>query len=413
MYSAIALQHDETSCARLVTRARGSGARGWRWPDPCATPTHQGVALASTLKTPHGMSTHVPPAQALSSQVEGTPQSGGRASRAHSSVARDPRLDPRLGNSPSGTYRAQQRTLHDEDLRVEAAELPSVEKDRFLLTVMTGPAKGSVFKLDKEVLTIGRADEADITIPDPGLSRLHARFTLVGHGPAVGFLINDLNSTNGSFVGGQEISKPTFLTDGVRISLGKRTVARFSVQDALEEQATLQLHDSALKDGLTGVYNRRVFDDRLEMEFAFAERHARPLSLIMLDVDHFKRFNDEHGHPAGDEALRAVARELVATLRVEDLVARYGGEEFVVLARDTLPSEAALVAERLRTIISQTPVFFQGQRLAVSASLGVASNFPSLSAASGLVDRADQALYEAKHTGRNRVAVYGASRRII
>ena len=203
--------------------------------------------------------------------------------------------DPRAGTAGSGTYRAQQNTLLDDDLRPSVQDFASTEKNRFLLTMLTGPAKGIVHKLDGEVLTLGRAETADITIPDPSLSRVHARFHITGHGTARGFLLEDCGSTNGTFVGGERITRPTFLSDGVRVSFGKRSIARFAVQDALEEHATVAVHDSALKDGLTRVYNRRVFDDRLSSEFAFAARHDRPLSLIFLDIDHFKRFNDTHG----------------------------------------------------------------------------------------------------------------------
>jgi diguanylate cyclase (GGDEF)-like protein len=282
----------------------------------------------------------------------------------------------------------------------------STEKNRFLVTVLTGPAKGTVFKLEGDVLTLGRSDDADITLPDPSLSRIHARFLRVGKGAATGYLVEDFESTNGTYVGGERIDKPTFLTDGVRLGLGKRTIARFALQDALEEQAIVSVHESALRDALTGAYNRRVFDDRLQGELAFSVRHKQPLSLLLLDVDHFKRFNDTHGHQAGDMVLQVVSRRIDETLRTEDVFARYGGEEFGVLVRDTTPVGALVVGERLRALVADSPIEFEGRELSVTVSIGVACNGADSVTAEQLIREADEALYQAKERGRDRVVVY-------
>jgi diguanylate cyclase (GGDEF)-like protein len=135
------------------------------------------------------------------------------------------------------------------------------------------------------------------------------------------------------------------------------------------------------------------------MYFALWARHKTPLSLIMLDVDNFKRFNDTFGHPAGDEVLRGLARQLREGSRDHDVVARYGGEEFVVLLPSTPADDAMSIAERLRVRIERMPSALRP----ITASLGVATTCDALPACSALVEAADQALYRSKHSGRNRV----------
>jgi diguanylate cyclase (GGDEF)-like protein len=140
----------------------------------------------------------------------------------------------------------------------------------------------------------------------------------------------------------------------------------------------------------------------LQKEFERALRYQRPLSLILLDVDHFKKFNDTFGHPAGDEALRQVARILLEQTRTADFVARYGGEEFVVLLSDTDQEGALLTAERLRARLEAAA----WSRAPLTASLGVATLQERTPRGSELTEQADQALYASKQQGRNRVTHY-------
>lgn len=313
------------------------------------------------------------------------------------------------GPGISGTYRAQQPTLADEDERPSLDGFGSYEKNRFLLTMLTGPAKGSVFRLNKEITKIGRSESAEISIADLGLSRIHARFLRIGSGRDTRFLLEDCESRNGTFVAGQRIEVPTLVTDGTRLGFGRRSLARFTVQDALEEQALIDVHESALRDGLTKIYNRRVFDDRLKSEYAYAIRHDRTLALLLVDIDHFKSVNDTFGHQAGDHVLQQVSNVLSSTLRTEDMCARFGGEEFAIIVRDTSPADAMVVAERLRALVAANEVSWAGQRLNVTVSVGMACSLvmaPSDDSAA-LLRRADEALYEAKRTGRNRVTVLG------
>lgn len=176
---------------------------------------------------------------------------------------------------------------------------------------------------------------------------------------------------------------------------------------SLRKKQERELLERSLRDGLTGLWNRRAFDDRLADNWAAALRHRRPLSVILMDVDHFKLYNDTLGHPAGDDCLRRVAQALSSgVLRSGSMVARYGGEEFVALLEETDPAAAQAAAERLRqTVLSLAlPHPRSSTGSIVSVSVGVASLTPdSETRASALVESADAALYKAKQAGRNRV----------
>src|SRR5439155_15254986 len=164
------------------------------------------------------------------------------------------------------------------------------------------------------------------------------------------------------------------------------------------------LLSSALRDGLTKLFNKRYLMDRLDSELKFAQRHETSVSLLMIDVDHFKKINDTRGHLAGDAVLAHYAQVLLRAVRNEDVVARFGGEEFAIILRAIGIDPAAHMAERLRRTIEHTVVTHLGGELKGSVSIGIAG-FPSTQAKTPdeLVHAADQALYRAKHGGRNRV----------
>jgi diguanylate cyclase (GGDEF)-like protein len=164
------------------------------------------------------------------------------------------------------------------------------------------------------------------------------------------------------------------------------------------------MYDAALRDALTKAYNRKYFLDRLETELAFARRHTSPLSLLMIDLDHFKRVNDTYGHLAGDFVLANFAKVALSALRAEDVFARYGGEEFGLLCRGVQLGNGGLLGERVRAIVEQSPFDYEGRRIPVTISVGVAA-YPEINAETGLqlIAAADEALYQAKRTGRNRV----------
>ncbi|SDY98721.1 GGDEF domain-containing protein [Pseudomonas sp. NFIX28] len=163
---------------------------------------------------------------------------------------------------------------------------------------------------------------------------------------------------------------------------------------------------SALRDPLTDTGNRIAMDQTLQREIDMARRHLHPLSLLMLDIDHFKRINDSHGHSAGDEVLKAVAATIKAQLRNVDMVFRFGGEEFLILLSNTGRDAAAMVGERLRQAAQAKDYWADGTLIELTVSLGCSTLLPGESAES-LLRRADSALYVAKREGRNRLAMAG------
>ena len=178
------------------------------------------------------------------------------------------------------------------------------------------------------------------------------------------------------------------------------------LRDELEE-ANARLSELVLRDPLTGLANRRQWARRLADEWERSRRHGRPLSVVMADLDHFKRVNDEHGHATGDRVLRAVADTLAGTVRGPDTVARLGGEEFGVLLPETGPDEAVAAAERLRAAVTELELDGDGRpELTIRLSLGTSSvggDVPHPPEADALVAAADRALYRAKRQGRDRV----------
>lgn len=268
------------------------------------------------------------------------------------------------------------------------------------LTVLQGADVGAILLLPRDVNVIGRDPSAEVTIEDDSISRKHARISLrEGH-----YEIEDLGSTNGTYVAGALVSGRVRLIDGVRVQVG-HTILRFGLQDEVERAASKRIYEMSVRDGLTGVYNRRYFDDRLASEFAYAARHHTALCVVLGDIDHFKNINDTHGHHAGDAVLRRVAGELQASVRTEDLVARFGGEEFAVLARGIDIDGGRAFAERVRAVISRAVIMWEGARIPVTMSLGVSHTLldPAIGQPELLVEAADVALYSAKRGGRNRV----------
>ena len=280
---------------------------------------------------------------------------------------------------------------------------------------------------------IGRAKDADIRLPDERVSRQHASLKWSGSG----FALVDLQSTNGTYVNGGKATSIRLL-DGDKIRIGPHDLQYIvtsgdadvvpdpddtliferKVHELAEEagdkemagkiralkryynQKRDSLSDMAFRDELTGLFNRRYFDQKLQEEIDRSARYGRPVSLILGDIDKFKSYNDDFGHQKGDEVLRTVSDLLRGSCRSSDTAARYGGEEMAVILPETDASGAYRMAEKARTLIAARAGDVAGRK--VTISMCVASYGPGNDGPAELVAAADRALYQAKDAGRNR-----------
>ncbi|MEO8706819.1 MAG: GGDEF domain-containing protein [Kofleriaceae bacterium] len=274
-------------------------------------------------------------------------------------------------------------------------------RNRPCITVMSGSSTGLVHKLTPGSHVIGRAPNAELRIIDDGISRHHA--SVVSDGEIL--RIADLGSRNGTYVNGTKLGEAVLLSAGDKIQIGRTTVLRFAYHDELDESFHESLLSSALRDPSTKLFNRRYLMDRLDSELKFARRHETAVSVLMLDLDHFKRINDSYGHLGGDAVLAHMATVLVHAVRNEDVVARFGGEEFVIVLRAISIDLAVQLGERLRRLVEATTIDHQDKQIKTTVSIG-AAGFPSTKAETveQLLEAADQALYRAKHAGRNCVS---------
>lgn len=273
-------------------------------------------------------------------------------------------------------------------------------RDRATLTVLSGPDTGRVFPVKGEPV-FGRGRECAVRVDDSSVSRAHARIVTKGE---LHWFLEDLKSRNGTFVNGVRVYRHE-LSDGDHIQLGASIRLRFSITNGEEEGVLRKLYEESVRDGLTGAFNRKHFNERLAVEVSYAIRHSSELSLVMFDIDHFKRVNDEYGHLAGDRVLTSLTKVMQHTVRAEDILARYGGEEFAIIARGTNLTGAMSLGERVRGMAGSLAIPFEGHTLRVTVSVGVAvfSELKGNRDSSGLIARADSCLYLAKETGRNRV----------
>ena len=277
-----------------------------------------------------------------------------------------------------------------------AAAAPSGRKHARLI-VLAGGNVGEMYEIDPQ-LVLGRGREADVRLQGDGISRKHALVRLDGEGVR----FEDLGSTNGSFINGERVMQQV-LNEGDKVQIGTAVILKFTYHDELDEGFQKQMFESASRDALTQVYNKRFFLEQLESEYAYAIRHASDLSLLMFDIDHFKNINDTYGHLAGDYVLSELTRVVTPSIRIEDTFARYGGEEFVLLSRNAMAA-AVNVGERLRHSIEQHSFVHDGQVIRVTVSLGVcALPNSAIHTPEELIAASDKALYEAKRGGRNRL----------
>jgi two-component system, cell cycle response regulator len=259
-----------------------------------------------------------------------------------------------------------------------------------------------MYKLNRPRTVIGRGPGAEIRILDEGVSREPCEVVREG-----GTLtLRDLRSTNGTFCRGAAVQSLE-LSDGDKILVGSGTVLKFTYHDKLDEDFQRQMLASVLRDDLTKAFNKKYFLDRVESEFAYAVRHNMPVALVAFDIDHFKQTNDTFGHQAGDQVLVEVAAAVAGTVRVEDVFARVGGEEFSIVCRGADLMQGRIVGDRVRYAVEKRKIVHDGRNIPITISVGVAAvPSPSIHDANEFISAADQMLYEAKRTGRNRVCLW-------
>jgi diguanylate cyclase (GGDEF)-like protein len=271
------------------------------------------------------------------------------------------------------------------------------------MIVVSGCIPGTMLPLNERGTTLGRSGDCDFQIDDITVSRRHARVALDSDGNAE---LTDLGSVNGTIVNGEKISteRPLLLENGDRVQLGAKVVFKLVRLDPHDERFQRDMFERTVRDTLTGLYHRTYFLSQIGV---LAERCAsggQGMAVMMLDIDHFKRINDQFGHLAGDDVLREVATVIRESTRAEDLVARYGGEEFVFALPVALVVKAVQRAERIRLELAKRRIIAADQTVRLTASVGLAFSPPGWARNErALIISADRALYQAKALGRNRV----------
>ncbi|QAT85315.1 FHA domain/GGDEF domain-containing protein [Corallococcus coralloides] len=266
------------------------------------------------------------------------------------------------------------------------------------LVVIYGLDLGRKYDLAREETLIGRSSKADIQIDQEAVSRNHARIT----NTTKGVRIEDLGSTNGTFVNDDVASSARSLQNGDLVKIG-RTIFKFIAGGNIEAAYHDEIYRLTTMDGLTQIYNRRYFDEQLDREISRSRRYERVLSLVMFDLDHFKDVNDMYGHLAGDSVLKQLASTVRTRIRREDVFARYGGEEFALLLPEIHLAGARQLAEKVRKLVERQRFEFDKQVIPVTLSMGVATLEPQHREPADLVRTADEHLFAAKSQGRNRI----------
>jgi diguanylate cyclase (GGDEF)-like protein len=265
------------------------------------------------------------------------------------------------------------------------------------LVVIYGMDLGKKFNLDQPAIIIGRSSKSDIQVDQESVSRNHAKIINTGKT----LIVRDLGSTNGTYVN-DELIDEYVLRDGDFIKIG-RTIFKFLSGNNIENSYHEEIYRLTTIDGLTQIYNKRYFLETLEREISRAHRYRRELSLIMFDIDFFKKINDTYGHLAGDYVLKQLASVIKARIRREDIMARYGGEEFAIVLPEIDSYNAAQFAEKIRKLVEKTLFKFEETKIPVTISVGVSSVIPDMHDPAEFIKAADEKLYQAKSQGRNQV----------
>ena len=287
------------------------------------------------------------------------------------------------------------------------SELEAVEKEAgqkpAALMVVGGELNGTLFDLNQKEIGVGRNPDNQIPLEFNGISRYHFKIVEVPEGHQ----LVDHESKNGTFLNNKKIQKNQLLKKGDIIKLGSICLKYLPKGDP-ERLTYDKLNQDANTDGHTGCYNKTYFNNILELQVKKSRLKGTPLSLIIFDLDHFKKLNDTYGHNAGDYVLKELA-DLIhqnGTRKNHDIFARYGGEEFCLLLSETNIKQAFEIAQRLRQLIEKHKFIYDNKELPVTASMGVADYREGVFNGDDLFRRADKAVYTSKDEGRNRVSFY-------
>lgn len=267
--------------------------------------------------------------------------------------------------------------------------------DSCLVTIY-GPDLGKQYKLEENTTSIGRGAENDIMLDMDNVSRQHAQVIAKPEG----FFVHDLRSTNGTYVNDREVGYER-LRNGDLMKIGG-AILKFLQGGDIEALFHEEIYRMTIIDGLTQIHNKRYFEEFLDREMARCSRYERPLSLVLFDIDYFKRINDGHGHLAGDFVLKQLANLVGRHIRKEEAFARIGGEEFAVIMPETTAERARIFGEKIRRIVETTPFEYEEQIIPVTVSLGLSEMGPHREM-KDFVGAADSRLYKAKSNGRNQV----------
>jgi diguanylate cyclase (GGDEF)-like protein len=261
-----------------------------------------------------------------------------------------------------------------------------------------GRELGRRVDLGASEFVFGRDEDCGLQLDDHTVSRRHAAVRR----DARGFVLHDMQSTNGTFVNNVAVTEH-LLVPGDEIKIGQ-TIYKFLSAQSTEAQYHQVIYRLMTRDGLTESHNRAAFDQVLVRELSRAQRYQRPLGLVLFDIDRFKSVNDRFGHMAGDDVLRQLGQRVAHAVRQEDFFARYGGEEFAIIVPEGTRESCRLLAERVRQVIADRPFDLDGAEHTITCSFGVAElDRDNDKTGEALVRGADQRLYEAKDAGRNCV----------
>jgi len=273
-----------------------------------------------------------------------------------------------------------------------------------MLTIIGGNETdfGKHFILEKKQTVLGRGKTVDISILDGKISKVHCEIAVSKSGKSIEQIsIRDLDSTNGTYVNGESISQVT-LKAGDKIQVGD-TVLQLSYSDEIEKEYHAKLFNFAARDALTGLYNKRFMVNELESYSRIARRSGRAFCIIMIDIDDFKQINDRFGHLSGDEYLKHLAELITHSLRDQDIAGRIGGEEFLVILPETTIDGAFQLAVRIRKNVEDFVLHHQNHKIQTTISAGVCQFENKIKDIKEFLDLADQAMYEAKKSEKNKV----------